>query len=211
MLQQKTKTIFLGLIALIGVAGAFLFPTQNLFQTFLAGIAFLIIFPYLTIKFILKESVKQYGLTFPPFNKKFFLQFGSLFLISLGLFFVLFAYTPLREHYFPPTFLSQRFFFFFLYSILVGGTFSLIFSAFFQGFLLFYFERLSKEWAILLQWFCFILFLFIAGDLEWNMTLYIYISLFSGALAYISRSFLTSFIFTWIFVILADMFLLKFF
>jgi hypothetical protein len=211
MYSQKLKNSILGITAIISIAGTLFFPSSGTIQPFVSGIVFLLVFPYLVTRFILKESPRVYGFTLPLFTKKRSLQALFLFLLSLGLFFLLFIYTPLGHHYFPPKFLSEQFLFFFLYSILGGGAFSLMYSSFFQGFLFFALEPITKEWTILIQWFCFIVFLAITGTFGWDMTLYLYVALFSGALVRLSRSFFSGFIFTWAFVILVDMILLKFF
>lgn len=211
MILQKTKIFLLGLTAIIAVAGALFFPANGTVQSFLSGIVFLTLFPYLVIKFVFKEPVSAYGLTLPTFTKKLSFQIALLFFLALGIFLLLFAFTPLGNFYFPPAFLSQGFFLFFLYSLLGGCLFSLMFSSFFQGFLFFFFRNFGKEWAILVQWVCFILFLFLIGKLNWSMAPYIYVALFSGTVVSLSRSFPVGFLFTWFFVILADMLLLKFF
>lgn len=211
MFQQKIKTLFLFLILLISVLGALFFPSQDYFQMFFSGISFLVFFPYLAIRFALKEPLKKYGFSLPPFNKFLLFQLLFLFFLALATFLLIFSLTPLKEHYSLPLFLSQDFSSFLIYSLLLHGAFSLMFSSFFQGLLLSILRDYLKEWAILFQWGCFIVFLFLVGDFSWDMSPYIFVSLFSGAVGYISRSVLVSFLFSWSFVTLISILLLKFF
>lgn len=211
MLPQKTKNIFLGVTAILAIAGAVFFPTNGLVQKFVSGIVFMTMFPYLVVRFALKESVNAYGLTFPVLPGRVWARIIFFFLLTLGLFLLLYKMTSLGRMYFPSPIISQGFFYFFLYSVVGGGIFSLLYSSFFQGFLLFFFRGLFKEWAILLQWMCFVGFLFLMG--QWNASVmpYLYVALFSGTVVSLTRSFPIGFLFMWIFVILADMILLKFF
>ena len=210
MPYTKIKIIFLGVTVFLALVGATFFPVQDNFQSLFSGFIFMVLFPFLVVKFVFKEPIRNYGVFFPQLTKKTFLQITLLFFLALALFFLLFSYTPIGENYFPSSFPLNGFFYFII-SILIGGLFSLLFSSFFQGFLLFILEKFFKEWGILLQWFCFILFLLLSGGFNWDMTPYIIISLFSGIVAYLTRSFFIGFLFTWIFVILSDMLLLKFF
>lgn len=211
MNRQKIKNFLLFFTILISLLGVFFFPSENLFQMFLSDVGFLVLFPYLAVRFALKESPRDYGFCFPALNRTLFIQFFLFLFLTLGIFLLIYAFTPLKEHYFPLTSLSRGFFFFFLYSILLGGIFSFISSMFFQGFLLFIFKKFAKEWAILLQWGCFILFLILVEDFSWDRSSFIFISLFSGAITYFSKSSFVGFLFSWFFVILVDILLLKIF
>lgn len=210
MERSKIKILFLLAITIIGIVGAIFFPTQNSFQTLLAGLVFMTIFPFLAVKFALKEPTREFGLFFPRLSKNQLIRILLVFFFALGLFFLLFTLTPLGDWYYPST-LPLQGFSFFLFTIFITGLFSLLYASFFQGFLYFFLEKLTREWAILLQWFCFIAFLFLVGALDWDMTPYVFTALFAGGVTRITQSFPISFLFTWIFVILVDMLLLKFF
>lgn len=211
MPQKKRKKEILFLTAAIALAGFAFFPTEGLFQKIFSAIVFLAVFPFISIHFVLRESVASYGLNLSLLKKKDIVIALLLLLAAIGLFITAFSFTPLEEKYAPKAFLQERFLYFFLYEVLGMGILSLLYSFFFQGFLFFSLQKLFKEWTALVQWGMFCLFLFLGGAFDWNMTLFIYISLFAGYIAHKTQSTPLAWIFSWLFIIFTDILILKFF
>ena len=210
--EEKIKIMVFVCVLVVSVLGYTFFPARDLFQTILSQIVFFVLFPFLVLKFSLGENLKSRGLLFfSHLNGKDLFRIAGIFLFAFGLFLTLFSFTPLHQYYFPPKILSQSFLFFFLYSVLVEGIFSLVFTFFFQGFVLFSLESFFKKWAIFLQWLFLLFVLSVSGKLDWSMTLQVYTTLFSGYVAASTRSVPVAFLFSWILILFLEMTLLRFF
>lgn len=210
--EEKIKILVFVCVLSVAILGSTFFPTHDLFQTILSQIVFFVLFPFLVLKFSLRENLKSRGLLFfSHLSKKDIFKLLGVFLFSFGFFLTLFSFTPLHQYYFPPKILTQGFLFFLLYSVLVEGVFSLIFTFFFQGFVLFSLEQFFKKWSLLFQWLFFVFALSVSGKLDWSMTPQIYTALFSGYIALSTRSVPTAFLFSWLFIVFLEMTLLRFF
>lgn len=210
-MNKNTKNIFLGATACIAFIGSVFFPTEGAFQRLLSGIMFLGVFPFLVVRFVLRDNLCDFGWGKIHNPRKSLWLGGALFLIALGLFLILYAFTPLGNQFFPPEFLARNFFLFLLFGVLVSGVFSFIYSAFFGGFLQFWSEKYLGSWSPIVGWGCFVLSLVLTGALDWDAFLYIYAFLFSSLLASISRSLFGGLLFLWFFVVVTQLLLLKFF
>ena len=206
------KIFVFACITAVSVAGAAFFPAHDLFQVIVSQIVFFVLFPFLAIRFSLHEKASRYGmLFFSHLRARDAVRLALVFLCALGVFLAIFAWTPLHRYYFPPSALTEGFVYFLMYSVLVDGIFSLIFTFFFQGFVLFFLERFFRGWAIGLQWLFFLFALAVSGKLEWSMTAQVYAAFFAGFVAFSTRSVPTAFLFTWFFMIIVEMIVLRFF
>lgn len=211
MSQQKIKNIVRVCVVGVAISGALFFPAENTFQALVSGFLFLAVFPFVVVRFILREAVSDYGLSFVKIGSRKIFQIVGISLLAIIVFLIIALLSPFTEYYFPSLLLLGNFYFFIFFSVFLGGIFALIFTAFFQGFLLFTLEKYFHTWAILLQFLCFLAFLILVGDFDWDMAIFVYSALFAGVISQISRSFLFAFLFTWIFGILSDIVLLRFF
>lgn len=180
-----------------------LFPTANAFQQIISSAAFLLVIPLLYIKIILKKPLADYGLQAGDKKTGFFLT-GISLLTAIPLFYVLFNYTALPRYHNLPAIVIRNFSYFIIYEIFLVGLFAVFYEFFFRGFLTLGFSKIWGYWSIAIQFFVFILFLFLSRGNDWSFILFAIIAPFSALTAYRSRSIVYSFGTTLIFIILAD-------
>ena len=181
---------------------ALYFPVDNVVQLLVAHIVFLVILPLLYIRFLLKEKVSAFGISWGKVGM------GSLWL-ALGLFVVavglgmLSQSTDILSRFSLPLTLRLNFGFFLLY-LFVIGVYIFIFEFFFRGFVLFVWENVIGMKAVVVQAYFFLMFIML---LSYQKTIISLISitimaLISGFIAARSRSIVYSFSFSYISVIL---------
>lgn len=178
-----------------------------LFQTLLVSITFLLVVPILYSKIVLKESLKNLGW-----------QEGKLFLgilsgmisvaLALAVMFLLIQTTSFGEKYSFPINVEMHFGWFVFYEVVVVTSVTFLYEFFFRGLVQLLWLRSFGIWAVVLQAMLFVGLLFLSDDISWQRTPIILFSVFSGAIAYFSRSIWYSFGASWVFFFLTDVFLL---
>ncbi len=179
------------------------FPEKDYFQKFIISLTFLFLVPFLYIKIVLKEDLKNFGLQIGSWKKGIAWSIFSL----MGAFLVLillYQYADLADKYYLPQGLIDNFGLFVFYEAILVSFFLALYEFFFRGFMLFSFIKKGKFFSVILQFVAFLLFLIIAKDLNWSLTHYIIAAFFSGIVAYESRSLIYSYLFGWLFVIISD-------
>lgn len=204
---NKKETIITSGIIVSVLALYVIFPAENPFQQIVSSLAFLLAVPLLYVKIVLKKNLRNFGWQLGDWQKGARWAGFSLF-ISLLIFYVIFHYTNFRQKYSLPQIVSENFWFFLGYEILLVGLFVVFYEFFFRGFVLFSFRWL-KYWSIIIQFCLFVCLLLIMKNFEWLMFHYIITAFFSGLIAYQSRSIFYSIVFSWVFIIITDAIFIK--
>jgi membrane protease YdiL (CAAX protease family) len=218
MLYQKKENVFLEwkeelltLVVAISCLALFsLFPTQGLLEEITVGLFFLALIPFLYIKLILKKKMAAFG--WQVGNRKKGLLFGGTgFLLSLLIFYILLNYSPFLKYYTLPETIRQNFWLFLGYEFLLTAFFLALYEFFFRGFLLFSFVPKLNQVAPFFQFACLFLFFALTSNLLWSNALYVITGFFSGWTAFKSQSLIYSFLSSFLFILIADALVIKFF
>ena len=180
-----------------------LFPEKDHFQKLIISLTFLLIVPVLYVKIVLKENLRKFGLKVGEWKPGLIWIFISLVVSSLILY-LIYNYLDFAEKYYLPQKTIESFGLFIFYETAIAGFFIALYEFFFRGFIMFGFSEKLKHKAIILQFILFILFLIINKDFNWIFAPYMMTALFSGVIAYKSKSLIYSFLFSWLFIILSD-------
>jgi membrane protease YdiL (CAAX protease family) len=186
---------------------SFFFPINNSAQLLTRNIFFLVLFPILYYKIILKKNLSDFGLNLD--NKKNGIFWGAtMSLVNLVIFYLLYTYTAFGKNYLLPNYIVHNFWPFFFYELILVNIFVFIQEFFYRGFVLLYFSKKIGCLAIFLQLIIFVLFLLPTGNSFWQMTPTLVISLTSGIIVYRSKSFLYSWASALLSLIILDSFII---
>lgn len=188
----------------------FLFPSQGPSQAITASLIFLFLVPFLYVKLILKKHLRSYGWQIGDWKKGILFAAVSLAL-SLLIFYAFYHYTNFPKAYKLPLSATQTFWFFLFYEFLIVGFFLALYEFFFRGFFMFSFSGKIGLLAVAFQWFLFMAFLYLGGNFTWQNFPYIVAAAFSGLIAWKSRSLVYSFLSGFLFIVIADALVIKFF
>jgi len=195
------------IIAIVCLALSLVFPAVGIVQMLTKNIFFLIIVPVLYIKYIRKENLKDFGLNLR--NKKTGLLGGAIMIAASAL--ISFAYirsAGFEDNYQLPGYVINSFWYFVLYELVFVNFFLFIYEFFFRGFVLFSLKATFGLWAILAQVIIFWGSLLVTKNFTWAQSPAIILALFSGILAYKSKSFIYSYAASMIFMLLLDAYLI---
>ncbi|TSD01536.1 MAG: Uncharacterized protein Athens071425_384 [Parcubacteria group bacterium Athens0714_25] len=198
-----TSAVAIICLILVGI-----FPRNNALQDFIVGFSFFLIVPWLYIKIVLGESMKEYGIQSGRMNTGIYLIVIFLFVFSL-IMLVAYKYSNFSNEYRIPQSVSNNFGLFVIYEVFLVGFFLFLYEFFFHGWILNFFEKYFKKGAVFLQFAIFTILLALIDNLNWNFFPYMVINLLGGWIAYKSRAIWYSFIFGWIAIILLDIIFLK--
>lgn len=206
-----TQFFFILFVSFLAIALSFLFSSKDIFQSIFLSFCIFFLFPILFIRFILKKSLKEFGFRSKISRYDIFWFFSLFFSASFVLFLCIFLFQIPKEFLYPPSFIKESFWFFFLYFFLITGTFTFFYEFFFRGFIQLGSLEVLRWKAIFFQWFAFIFFLWITQTLHWENFLFIISSFFSGILIFKTKSLLLSFLFSWFFGIIMSIIILNVF
>lgn len=184
------------------------FPTQNVFQNIITEIGFLVVIPLLYCVFTTKRPISDLGITRGYWRAGMLWSFVSL-VFALLLFYIALMYTDFGHKYVLSGQIAGDFWKFITYELFLVLPFIIIYEIFFRGFLMIF---LGKKWGhkvIFLQAILFSAFLLITGAFTWSFAPYVAFSLFSGMIAYRSRSIYYSTVAHLIFMIIVDASIIK--
>jgi hypothetical protein len=186
------------------------FPADPGFQQITKSLFFLVIIPALYIKFILKKSPKSFGFTFSRGKDKKAGIFWSIvmLLVSLMIAYLMISYTPFGKAYGLESYVTNNFWIFMAYELVLVNIMLFMQSFFYQGFVLFTFLEKMGIWSILIQFLLYLLFIFILGNFSWQLAHFVILSLAGGWVAYKSRSFVYSYIMSLLFIIILDSYII---
>jgi hypothetical protein len=184
------------------------FPASNIFQKIVVYATFFITIPVLYVKIILKEDLKDYGMQKGNWKKG--LLWGGLSLAaSLLTFYLIFHYTKFSLSYHLSPLATDQFFHFMLYEIFLVGFYVFMYEFFFRGIVMFSLTPKTGGWSIIIQFLLFLLFLFFIKGFKWSIAYYIIGAAFPAVAAYQSRSLIYSISASWIFIVIADAWVIK--
>ncbi len=198
-----TTTVAIICLFLVGT-----FPRKDGFQLFILGIFFFLIIPWLYIRMILGESIRDYGIQLGEKAKGFFWMIFSF------IFFFLVIYSSCRyfdflNNYVLLKIVRENFWVFVGYEFFLVGFFLFLYEFFFHGWLIGFLKRYLGIFSVLVQFIVFIVFLVLTNNFSWNFFPYMIINLLGGWIVYKSQSIWYSFAFGWVAIILLDTVFLK--
>jgi hypothetical protein len=210
MSKHLKKPIFSLATAFLGATFYILFPAQEYTQAYISGIVFLVLLPLLVIRFIFKDSLVHYGFGIKPTTETFkmtaFFFIGSLFCFVLLLFLFpqIAAQSRSRES-------DGGFLLFLIYAFILTGIQIFLYDFIFRAFLQRSWEKILGVWSIGFQFLCLLAFLFASQSLSWASTSILFSGLISGFIMQTTRSFFLCFFFSWLFAIISNMIISRFF
>jgi len=183
-----------------------IFPTTNSFQSVSRNIFFLIILPFLYIKLILKSRLTEYGWQIG--NVKNGLFSASLaFFSGLIIFYLLIRFAGFSSHYHLNPLVENSFGLFLLYELVFLNIFFFAQEFFFKGFVLFSYRQFSY-WAILIQSGIYFSLLGLTKNFSWQTMPIMFISLVGGFVTFKTKSFMYSYIFGLLFIMILDAYII---
>jgi hypothetical protein len=194
-------------VALLCCFFSLFFPAQNSAQILTKNLFFLVLLPALYIKFILQQDLSDFGWNLK--NKTGSVSWGIVTTIfTLLLFYLMLKFTLFGTNYALGDYVKNSFWLFLAYELLIVNFSLFIFSYFFQGFLLFTFQKKFESWAIAAQAILFFAFLFFTKSLSWQVAPFILLSITGGFLSYKTKSFLYSYFMSIFVIIILDTYII---
>lgn len=182
---------------------SYFFPVRGTYQNFASLVAFMVLIPAIYIKFILKKSFSEFGISIGDW-KKGLLWAGISLAVSLLLAYVLINYSDfLKTQTFAKSF-NGHFGKFIFYETFFVGTLVVVFELFFRAFVMGSSIDKTGRWSIAVQLAVFLIFLALTGSFDLGSAYFIMTALFSGLIFYESRSIIYSIAFSWMFFLIAD-------
>lgn len=179
-------------VAMLCLFLSMVFPAQNSAQEITKNIFFLVLLPAAYIKIILKKNLSDFGWNLK--NQTVALWWGiGIIIFTLAIFYLMLKYTQFKASYVMDDYIKNNFWLFLVRELVVVNFIVLIYSYFFQGFLLTVFREKFQHWAIALQTGIFFAILFFTQTLSWQIAPFILLSITGGLLAYKTKSFFYSY------------------
>lgn len=210
-LSLTRRFIITGLLVLFSIffLGYFtqIDKVNPIFQTFLVSVAFFLVVPVLYCKIVLKEPLENLGW---QKGSVFWGVFLGMVSVAIGLLSIiaLTYYSSFKDHYFLSASVQSNFLAFVLYEALLVPFTALLYEVFFRG-------LLQRLWlgsiglsAILVQSGLFAGLLYLADDLSWQRVPALIFAPLSGLIVYYSGSLWYSWLASFLFFFLTDVFLL---
>lgn len=176
-------------------------------QSFIVSIVFFLVIPLLYSKIILKESLKNMGWQKGSFLAGILASVLCVTLAAVVVFFLI-KFSPFQENYRLPALVETNFLWFVFYELVLTSFTVLLYEAFFRGFIQLFWLRDFGVWAIFIQAGILMMLLYFGQDISWQRAPLILFALFSGLIAYFSRSIWYSVVASWAFFLLTDIFFL---
>ena len=194
-------------VALLCFFSSLFFPAQNSAQVITKNLFFLVLFPVLYIKLVLKQDPSDFGWNLK--SKTGSISWGiGITIFTLLLFYLMLKFTLFGTNYVLGDYAKNNFWLFLVYELLVVNFSLFIFSYFFQGFLLFTFQKKFESWAIAAQAILFFASLFFTKSLSWQVAPFILLSITGGFLSYKTKSFLYSYFMSIFVIIILDTYII---
>lgn len=205
---QKEKMIMTTLFVCITLGLLYGLPESgsldSTLQDIIASSIFLLVLPVIYCKMILKEPLSSIGLREARWLPAFF--WGGVMIVVGGvLLLLLLPVEGFREAYRLPAFIQKSFKWFVVYEVLVVGGIALLYEVFFRGLVMKLWLGPFGPVAIVLQSALFIGFIGVSSGFSWQYAVLCYASLFSGVVAYFSRSIYASWLANWALFFLVDL------
>ena len=202
--RELLITVFVIFLCLFfGIA----FPTENSAQLLTKSLFFLVIFPAIYIKLILKKNLSDFGLNLK--NKQIGIIWGGgSFLFSLLIFYLLINYSGFGSGYKLPDQIISSFWWFIFYELVIVNFIIFISEFFFRGFLISFFRKKFEHWSIIIQAGIFLFILIAIEPFSWQILPLLLISITGGILTYKTKSFLYSYFVNFFAIIILDAYII---
>lgn len=214
LLSMHRRFIVTGILVFFSL-GFLLFFTESdrfspVLQGFIVSIAFFLAIPLLYSKIVIREPLSNLGLRKGRFGAGVLSLFFALVMavgIEIGLTLV---FPSFREQYVFPGLVQKSFLWFIFYEIVISSIVLSFYEVFFRGLIQSLWLKSFGVWAIVMQMSIFYGFFLLKNDFSWEKAPLLIFCPFAGIIAYSSRSLWYSFLASWIFIFLTDIFFLTY-
>jgi membrane protease YdiL (CAAX protease family) len=204
--RQNQREILIGFCALLAVLVSWIFPNKLFGESFWSSFFLFLIFPGLIILFLLKEPLKNFGLSWG--NSRSGLIFSALLVIIFVLInYLIVSRAGLRGQLPVNQSIVGNYWYFLVFELLIALPLHFFWEFFFRGFLQFGLEKKLGIYSILPQAF---LQTVLALKGPWLFSSLIFSSsLAAGLVARKSRSVIYSFLSLWIISVSLDIMIIR--
>ena len=212
IISKNRRFIITGLVVLFSLGFSELFPKSEnfspVFQEFIVAAVFFLVIPVLYSKMVLKESLKNIGWQKGNVEAGVLTGIASVILGGAIIVGLAFTFPEFREQYIFPAVVERSFVWFMLYELILVAFVALIYEVFFRGFVQLFWLKMFGARAIVIQTAIFLGLILVSQSISWQMATTIIFYPFAGFIAYRSQSIWYSFVFSWLFIFLTDIFFL---
>jgi membrane protease YdiL (CAAX protease family) len=205
--RDYQREILIGFCILLVLFVSLIFPKKSSGESFWLAFFLFFLFPFLAIRFLLKEPLANFG--FSQGDMKKGVIFSAIFIVAFIFLNYLIVLKPeFRNQLTITPGIAHNFWNFLLFQFLVALPLHFFGETFFRGFLQLGLEKKLGKYSLILQALLQSI-LFIKGS--WIIILLIFLSaLAAGVIARQSRSILYSFVSMWIISVSLDIILIRF-
>ncbi len=201
--QENRRELLIGFCAVLIMVVRFLFPMELVGEWFWINILLFLIFPLITIKFILKEDLKNFGFSWGNYKTGIPMALITITVFSLISYFLIKA--KYKFSFYIPA--AESFWTFLWFDLLVMGIVFFSREVFFRGFIQLGLEKKLGIYAVLGGVFLNTL-LFLQSS--WTEIILVFLmSLVAGAIVWRSRSIAYSSAALWIISLTADIIIIR--
>jgi membrane protease YdiL (CAAX protease family) len=206
-IEENRREIVIGFCALLAIIVRYVFPVKMTGEAFWINIFLFFLFPWVVIRFILKEKVKSFGLSLG--DRKKGIIFSIIFIAVFGLINYFIVKTPsLRGQLQISPDIVRNFWIFLWFQIIISLTVHFSWEFFFRGFIQMGTEKNLGKYAIPVQA---IAQTALYARSSWMIVLLIgFSSLFAGIITRQSRSILYSFVSMWLISLSLDIMIIRY-
>lgn len=204
--RQNQREILISFCALLAVLVSWLFPNKLFGETFWSSFFLFLVFPGLIIFFLLKESLKNFGLSWGNFRNGL-LYSGALIIIFVLINYLIISNPGLRGQLPVAPGIAGNYWYFLFFELVLVLPLHFFWEFFFRGFLQFGFEKKLGAYSIFPQA---LLQTVLGLRGSWLVASLIFSSsLSAGFIARQSRSIFYFFVFSWIISVSLDIMIIR--
>lgn len=169
----------------------------------IASLVLFLVLPIIYCKIVLQEPLEYMGLGSARLVPALF--WGSVAIGLAGVLLIFVGNEPsFREAYALPSLVERSFLWFVAYEVFIVGGITLFYEVFFRGLVMRLWLSPLRMWSIPMQAVIFFGYVAVSSGISWQYAAYFFTSIFSGMVAYFSRSVYASWIVSWTTFFLID-------
>lgn len=214
ILAKNQRFIVTGLLVLFSLGFLGFFTESDklspVFQIFIVSTVFFLVIPVLYSKIVLKESLKNIGWQRGNVAAGILASIVSVALAGAAVVGLALTFPEFRVQYVFPVLVETSFVWFMLYELVLVTLTALLYEVFFRGLVQLSWLRGIGLWSVAIQATLFFGLFFLSQAISWQMAPLLIFCPFAGLIAYRSQSIWYSFLASWIFLFLTDVFFLIF-
>lgn len=214
ILAKNQRFIVTGLLVLFSLGFLGFFTESDklspVFQIFIVSTVFFLVIPVLYSKIVLKESLKNIGWQRGNVAAGILTGIISVALAGAAVVGLALTFPEFRVQYVFPVLVETSFVWFMLYELVLVTLTALLYEVFFRGLVQLSWLRGFGMRAVLIQAALFFGLFFLSQAISWQMAPLLIFCPLAGFIAYRSQSIWYSFLASWIFLFLTDVFFLIF-